>query len=287
MDLRIARRLTNNSHYPWEVVVKKSERVVRTIENNVLMGVGTARGWAAPRVDAAKGWVAPRFERGIETAAPRIQHGVNRAAQGLSDGIAVVTPRIQEGLDRVGPRINHIVDETAPRIQETLDRATPAINSARDRVVSEYIPAVSYRLGDVADSASRTLAAATIPAGVAGVVTKVTGDKKAVKKAQKAAVEAAQRAAKDLRRKQQRKSNKGWLICGIIAAAITAGVAVWRASQPVEDPWKTPAPVEPKPVADVAHNDEAKQAVNDIKEAADRAAEKSNGDDGGPKGTAV
>lgn len=269
--------------------MKKSESVVRTIENNVLMGVGTARDWAAPRVDAAKVWVAPRIERGIETASPRIQQGVNRATQGLSDGIAVVTPRIQGSLDRVGPRISQFVDGTAPRIQGTLDRATPAINQARDRVVTEYIPAVSYRLGDAADSASRTLAAATIPAGVAGVVTRVTGDKKAVKKYQKAAVVAAQKAAKDLRRSQQSKSSKGgkgWLIVGIIAAAITAGVAVWRASQPVEDPWKTPAPVEPKPVADIAHNDEAKQAVNDIKEAADRAAEKSNDDDA-PKGSAI
>lgn len=267
--------------------MKKSESVVRTLESNVLMGVGTARDWAAPRVDAARVWVAPRIERGLETASPKIQQGVNRAAQGLSDGIAVVTPRIQESLDRVGPRISQLVDGTAPRIQGTLDRATPAINQARDRVVTEYIPAMSYRLGDVADSASRTLAAATIPAGVAGVVTKVTGDKKAVKKYQKAAVVAAQRAAKDLRRNQQRKGGKGWLIVGIIAAAVTAGIAVWRASQPVEDPWKTPAPVEPKPVSEVSHNDEAKQAVNDIKEAADRAAEKSNDDAGAPKGPAV
>lgn len=268
--------------------MKKSEHVLRSIENNVLMGVGTARGWAAPRVDAAKVWVAPRIERGIETASPKIQQGVNRAAQGLTDGIAVVTPRIQESIDRVGPRFNQMVDSAAPRFQGTIDRATPVINQARDRVVTEYIPAVSYRLGDAADSASRTLAAATVPAGVAGVVTRVTGDKKAVKKYQKAAVEAAQRAAKDLRRSQQkRKGGKGWLIAGIITAAITAGVAIWRASQPVEDPWKTPAPVEPKPVADIAHNDEAKQAVDDIKQAADRAAEKSDDDAGAPKGQSI
>jgi hypothetical protein len=267
--------------------VKKSEHVVRTIENNVLMGVGTARGWAAPRVDAAKVWVAPRIERGIATASPKIQQGVDRAAQGLTEGIAVVTPRIQEGLDRVGPRINQIVDGTAPRIQGTLDRATPVINQARDRVVTEYIPAVSYRLGDAADSASRTLAAATVPAGVAGVVTRMTGDKKAVKKYQKAAVLAAQRAAKDLRRSKKRQDNKGWLIFGIIAAAVTAGIAIWRASQPVEDPWKTPAPVEPKPTFDVTQKDEPTQALTDISEAADRAAEKANDDAGVPKGPAV
>lgn len=248
------------------------------------MGIGTARGWAAPRVEAARVWITPRLERGIETASPRIQQGVNRATQGWNDGIALVTPRIQESLDKVGPRVTQIVDSTTPRLQQTLDRATPVIHGARDRVVTEYIPAVSVRLGDAADSASRSLAAATIPAGVADVVTRVTGDKKAVKKYQKAAVLAAQRAAKDLRRSQEpKKSSKGWLVLGIIAAAITAGVAAWRASQPVEDPWKTPAPVAPKPVAETEHNDDAKQAVSDIKEAADRAAEKSDNDAGAPK----
>ncbi|WP_323959890.1 hypothetical protein GC088_00060 [Arthrobacter sp. JZ12] len=260
--------------------MKKSERVVRTIENNVLMGVGTARGWAAPRVDAARVWVAPRIERGIEVTAPRIQQGVDRASQSLQTGIATVTPRIQEGLDRV-------VEGTRPRIQQTIDRATPAYNQARDRVVVEYIPAVSNRLSEAADSASRSIAAATIPPGVVGVVTRVTGDKKAVKKYQKAAVLAAQRAAKDLKRTPPRKGGKGWLIIGIIAAAITGGIAVWRASQPVEDPWKTPAPVEPRPVSEGAHTDEAKQAVTDIKEAADRAAEKADDDAGAPKGPAV
>ncbi len=263
--------------------MKKSDSVVRTLENNVVSGVGTARDWAAPRVDAARDWVTPRLERGFETAGPKIQHGVNRAAQSLSDGIATVTPRVQEGLDRVGPRISKVVDGTTPRIQETLDRATPVITHARDRVVDEYIPAVSNRLSDVADSASRTLAAATVPAGVAGVVTKVTGDKKAVKKAQKAAVAGAQRAAKDLKRRQKSKGGKGWLIFGIIAAAVTAGVAVWRASQPVEDPWKTPAPIEPKPVSEVTHNDEAKQAVNNMKEAAERAAAQADDAASAPK----
>lgn len=230
--------------------MKKTERLARDLENSVVMGVGTARNWAAPR----------------------IQDGVQRAANGISGGIAVVTPKLQDGLERVA----HAVDTTTPRIQHTLDRAAPAITHARDRVVVEYIPAMSNRLSDAAESASRTLAAATMPAGLTAVVTKVTGDKKATRKAQKAAVEAAKKAAKQLKRRQ-RNDNKGWLIFGIIAAAITAGVAVWRASKPVEDPWKTPAPVDVKtaPVT-LEKSEEAKDVVTDARAAAEAAKEAGN-----------
>jgi hypothetical protein len=40
---------------------------------------------------------------------------------------------------------------------------------------------------------------------------------------------------------------RGLLIIGVITAAVAAGVAAWKASKPVEDPWKTPAPVTPSP----------------------------------------
>lgn len=32
------------------------------------------------------------------------------------------------------------------------------------------------------------------------------------------------------------------LLVGVVAAAIAALVAAWRASSPVQDPWKLPAP---------------------------------------------
>jgi cytoskeletal protein RodZ len=83
------------------------------------------------------------------------------------------------------------------------------------------------------------------------VVTRVTGDKKAARNAQKAFVAAGLQASKELKKRQQEqaKKGKGWLIVGIIAAAVTAGVAAWRASKPVEDPWRTPAPVTQTPAS--------------------------------------
>ncbi len=239
------------SHDPLEELVKKNEKTAPGFEEGVLAGIAAARGWATPYVGAAYGWTKPRWDKGVQTATPRIQEGMRRAATGVSGGFATVTPVIQERLDRVGPRITQVIDTTTPRVQETLGKAGPALTSARDKVVDGYIPALSYRLGEAADSASRSVASAEIPPSVTSVVTRMTGNKKAVRNAQKALVAAGMQASKDLKKRQQSQSKKGkgWLIFGIIAAAITAGAAAWRASKPVEDPWKTPVPVSTTPSA--------------------------------------
>jgi hypothetical protein len=277
------RRLIKTSNHPLEVFVKNNARVTHDLEESAAIGaafvagVAAARAWASPHVDAAYGWAKPRWEKGVETAGPALQDTVRRTTEGIAGGIAVVTPRIQSGIDSVGPRITHVIDETTPKIQSTLDKATPALNSAKGKVVDDYLPALSNRLGEAADTAARSLAAATVPPLVEKVVTKATGDKKAVTNAQKRLVAATVQASKDLKRNQARKSGKGWLIVGIIASALVAGVAAWRASKPVEDPWKTPAPVNatPAPVAaDKAQ--EAKDVVAEIKQAAERSATSSD-----------
>ena len=233
------------SHDLLEVLVKKNEKTAPGFEEGVLAGIAAARGWAIPYVGAAYGWTKPRWDKGVQTASPMIQESMRKAATGVSTRYATVSPLIQERLDRVGPRITQVIDTTTPRVQETLGKAGPALTSARGKVVDGYIPALSYKLGEAADSASRSVAGATIPPSVASVVTRVTGDKKAARNAQKAFVAAGLQASKELKKRQQEqaKKGKGWLIFGIIAAAMPAGVAAWRASKPVEDPWKTPAPV--------------------------------------------
>lgn len=262
--------------------MKKNNRVTPGLEESVTAGVvaglAAAQMWATPHMGAAYGWAKPRWEKGLDTARPALQDTVRKAAEGISGGIAVVTPRIQTGLDKVGPRITHVIDETTPKIQSTLDKAAPALNSAKVKVVEDYLPALSSKLGEAADSASRSLAGASVPPIVEKTVTRVTGDKKAVKNAQKRLVAATKEAAKELKKNQARKSRKGWLIFGIIAAAVIAGVAAWQASKPVQDPWKTPAPIKatppPAPVS-AERSQEVKKVMADVKEAADRAAAKS------------
>src|SRR3954452_13352565 len=165
----------SDRHHLREVVVKKTDRVARDAEGNIFVAVGTARDWASPKVEAALNWAVPRIEKGIGTAAKDLSHGV-----------ATVTPRIQGGLDSLAPKIAQAMDEAAPRIQVTLDRATPAITHARDKVVGEYIPSVSARLGATADQVARTLYKTAVPVSVQTAV-KADGSKRALKKAQKAA----------------------------------------------------------------------------------------------------
>lgn len=255
--------------------MKKNVRDTHELEEGVALGLAAAAGlaaardWAAPHVDAAYGWVKPRWEKGVETATPALQDTVRKATEGIAGGVAAV----QGSVDKVGPRITQVIDGTTPKIQETLGKAAPALDSAKGRVVEEYLPALSTRLGEAAETASRSLAATTVPPAVEKAVTRITGDKKAAKNAQKRLVVAAMQASKDLKRSKARKSGKGWLVLGIIASAIIAGVAAWRASKPVEDPWKTPAPIKATAgPASPQKSKDSKDAVISIKEAADRAA---------------
>ncbi|MHA7282484.1 hypothetical protein [Arthrobacter sp. TMS2-4] len=263
--------------------MKKNVRATHELEEGVALGLAAAAGlaaardWATPRVDAAYEWAKPRWEKGRETAGPALQDTVRKATEGISGGIAggiaVVAPKIQDGIDKVGPRISQVIDDTTPKIQGTLDKAGPALTSAKVRVVDGYLPTLSTKLGDAADTASKSLASAQVHPSVEKAVIRITGDKKAVKKAQKRLVAATLQASKDLKKSQRRSKGKGWLIFGIILSAVVAGVAVWRASKPVEDPWKTPAPIKatPAPVSSEKTR-EAKEVVTSIKEAADRAA---------------
>jgi hypothetical protein len=67
-----------------------------------------------------------------------------------------------------------------------------------------------------------------------------------------AASEASKAVAGKALVQPERPKKRGLLIVGVIAAAVAAGVAAWKASKPVEDPWKTPAPVTPAPAAPAA-----------------------------------
>jgi hypothetical protein len=266
------RRLITTSNHPLEVFVKNNVRAPHDLEESVAIGaafaagVAAARAWASPHVDAAYGWAKPRLEKGIETAGPALQDTVRKATEGVSGGIAVVTPLIQDRIDKV----------------------TPALTSAKGKVVDEYLPALSTRLGESADTASRSLAEATVPPVVEKAVIKMTGDKKAVKNAQKRLVAAAMQASKDLKKSKARKSGKGWLVVGIIASAIIAGLAAWRASKPVEDPWKSPAPIKSAPASTSGGtSQEAKDVVASVKEAAERATKESAEPAGDVKTTAA
>jgi hypothetical protein len=235
--------------------VKKSDRIARELEQSVTAGVDNARDWAAPRVEAAVNWAVPRIQHGIDTASPKIQEGLKSAAHNLADGVAVVTPRIQDGLAHLAPKIHDVVEDATPRIQETLNKATPALGHARDKVVVEYLPKLSEQLGQASVAVHHVLENA--PAQVdavaqklvdSGVVHSVQEQAQATGKQIKAVTDQASKAVSAaLVQEQPKPKKRGWLIVTVIAAAAAAGVAAWKASKPVEDPWKTPSPVTPTP----------------------------------------
>ncbi|MFC0582477.1 hypothetical protein [Micrococcoides hystricis] len=212
---------------------KKAQRVLHDVEGTVLSGV-----------DAALEWIEPKVEQ---------------AAHVIQDGVQKAKPVVQEQMHKLQPYL----DDAQKRAEQT-----------RERVAKEYVPAAQSKLGEAASVAADRIHDAEVPAFVDTAVTKVTGDKKAVKRAQKAAEAAMKNAAKELKKAQRAKNRKkGLLVFAALAAAATAGVAVWRASRPVEDPWKTPAPLTPaKPVtpkAPVAGPSAVTPAPADVKKAED------------------
>jgi len=145
--------------------------------------------------------------------------------------------------------------------------------------VVEYLPRLSDQIGTASEAVHRTLENA--PARVDAVAQKL-GDVGIVHIIQEqaqntgtqlkaAATEAGRAVGIQLAQPEPPKKQRGWLVFGVVAAAVAAGVAAWKASKPVEDPWKTPSPVIPKPApVPVSTVDEAKDTAAG---AADKAAD--------------
>ncbi len=127
--------------------------------------------------------------------------------------------------------------------------------NARDRVVVEYLPRLSDQIGTASEAVHRTLesAPARVDAvaqrlGDAGIIHSLQEQAQVAGTQLKSAASEASRAVTGKALVEPEKPKKrGLLIVGVIAAAVAAGVAAWKASKPVEDPWKTPAPVTPAP----------------------------------------
>ena len=232
--------------------MKKSDRIARELELSVSSAVENAK----DRVEAAVDWAVPRLQQGLDTASPKIQEGLKVAAHNLADGVATVTPRIQDGLAQLAPKIHDVVEGATPRMHEALDRATPVITQARDRVVVEYLPRFSDQIGTASEVVHRTLEGtpARIDAvaqrlGDVGIIHTIQEQAQVAGGHLKSAASEASRAVsgKTLVVEPPKPKKRGLLIVGVITAAVAAGVAAWKASKPVEDPWKTPAPVTPAP----------------------------------------
>lgn len=210
---------------------KKAAATQKAAENKVL--------------DAGK-WASKE----IGELAPKLQHSVEAGAAALAGGVATAGPKVQEGIGRAqglsGSAKLKAAAVTAPVAAKAAQTAGPVAAKAADRAAdsraamqAKYAGAAALLAGKFAD--------ADTPEQLEAIVAKLTGDKKAVANAKKAASKVAKDYAKQ--QKKAESSHKGLLVLGLLVAGGVAGVAAWKASRPVEDPWKTPAATSPRVTA--------------------------------------
>jgi hypothetical protein len=210
---------------------KKAAATQKAAENKVL--------------DAGK-WASKE----IGELAPKLQHSVEAGAAALAGGVATAGPKVQEGIGRAqglsGSAKLKAAAVTAPVAAKAAQTAGPVAAKAADRAAdsraamqAKYAGAAALLAGKFAD--------ADTPEQLEVIVAKLTGDKKAVANAKKAASKVAKDYAKQ--QKKAESSHKGLLVLGLLVAGGVAGVAAWKASRPVEDPWKTPAATSPRVTA--------------------------------------
>lgn len=183
----------------------------------------------------------------IGELAPKLQHGVEAGAAALAGGVATAGPKVQEGLGRAHDFSDSAklkaAAVAAPVAARAAKTAGPVAARAADRA-AEGRAAVQAKYAGAAALLAGKFADADTPEQLEAIVAKLTGNKKAVANAKKAAAKVAKDYAKQQKRAQ--RSHKGLLVLGLLAAGGVAGVAAWKASRPVEDPWKTPAATSPR-----------------------------------------
>lgn len=146
----------------------------------------------------------------------------------------------QESAGRAAP----VVDAVSGKLSDTAYKVGDAASNFQHRLQDEYIPTAAGQLAPVAGRSADAIGDAEIPAFVNKAITRVTGDKKSGRRLQKAAKNWAKDAEKQLKKqaRKNKKSRRTVLVIGVSVAAAGAAYAVWRLSQPVEDPWTNPTP---------------------------------------------
>lgn len=173
-----------------------------------------------------------------KSKAPSLGDSVSEAAEHVRDWAEHVW---QDSSERAAP----VVDAASKALAEAATKVGDAASNFQHKVQDDYIPAAAGQLAPVAAGSAKALKTADIPNFVNDAITRVTGDKKSGRRLQKAAEQWAKEAEKQLKKqskKTKKKSGRGLLVVGITLAAAGAAYAVWRLSQPVEDPWTNPTP---------------------------------------------
>lgn len=146
----------------------------------------------------------------------------------------------QDSANRAAP----VVDAASKVVSDAAHKVGDAASNFQHKVQDDYIPAAAGQLVPVAAGSAKAIKTADLPDFVNDSITRITGNKKSGRRLQKAASKWAKDAEKQLKKqsKKSKKSGRGLLVVGITVAAAGTAYAVWRLSQPVEDPWTNPTP---------------------------------------------
>lgn len=172
-----------------------------------------------------------------KSKAPSLGDSVSEAAYQVRDWAEHVW---QDSAHRAAP----VVDAASKKLSDAAHKVGDAASNFQHKVQDDYIPAAAGQLAPVAAGSAKAIKAADLPDFVTDTITRITGDKKSGRKLQKAAEQWAKEAEKQLKKqaKKKKKSRRGLIVVGITAATAAAAYAVWRLSQPVDDPWTNPTP---------------------------------------------
>lgn len=211
------------------------------------------------RVVDAGDWLAKE----IGALVPRLQDGVRSGAISLAGGIHTATPYVQQGAAsakgatselrsraavqaaKSAPQVAKVAAKVAPvgAAVKASPQAAKALKAANDGKL-----AVSERYNATAAQLAQRFADADTPEQFEAAVARLTGNKKAVKNAKKAAARMSKDYAKQ-QKKAQKGGGRGLLVLGLVVTGLVAGAAAFKASRPVQDPWKTPASTSPRVTA--------------------------------------
>lgn len=211
------------------------------------------------RVVDAGDWLAKE----IGALVPRLQDGVRSGAISLAGGIHTATPYVQQGAAsakgatselrsraavqaaKSAPQVAKVAAKVAPvgAAVKASPQAAKALKAANDGKL-----AVSERYNATAAQLAQRFADAETPEQFEAAVARLTGNKKAVKNAKKAAARMSKDYAKQ-QKKAQKGGGRGLLVLGLVVTGLVAGAAAFKASRPVQDPWKTPASTSPRVTA--------------------------------------
>jgi len=163
----------------------------------------------------------------------RLTPVVEQAAQAARDQAASAAVAARQAREKAGPAVDAAKEWAAPRIEKGLqaagpkveaaaDRVAPAVDSARDRIVEDLLP----RIVEAVNAAT-----------AAGLAAQRAAGEKVSTSVENAALQVAASTPTAKARREMRR--RRFVLFGVLAAALAAGLAALKRSRGSQAPWES------------------------------------------------